>query len=290
MKAMPQTTSYTSFTFFRHPNTGRSSVFFRHTSLTMPSDLETGPLSPGGSTNPAWESERFTLEILGEDISTLILEKKHAVRTGVSVGDLDSRIRRNLQTFRDGIEKLEQSLSEAEESSGRGTSDLRRWEEALLKLSQQYDRLELMARGEDGDHALARKQLLARSSSATTKGGKAVRFVEPLDDGDGSEDVGGALQLQQRIMDDQDTQLDELSATIGRQKQIGILINDELDLHVDLLEETEERVDSTHRRLQGAGRRLEQVLLSSARNSKGTTIIGILVVILILVIVVARKV
>ncbi|TPX61204.1 hypothetical protein PhCBS80983_g01296 [Powellomyces hirtus] len=280
----------------------------------MPSDLETGPLSPGGSTNPAWESERFTLEILGEDISTLILEKKHAVRTGVSVGDLDSRIRRNLQTFRDGIEKLEQSLSEAEESSGRGTSDLRRWEEAVLKLSQQYDRLELMARGEDGDHALARKQLLARSSSATTKGGKAVRFVEPLDDGDGSEDVGGALQLQQRIMDDQDTQLDELSATIGRQKQIGILINDELDLHVDLLEETEERVDSTHRRLQGAGRRLEQVLLSSARNSKGssnhqqwskvkigfadeyvadvagTTIIGVLVVILILVIVVARKV
>lgn len=48
------------------------------------------------------------------------------------------------------------------------------------------------------------------------------------------------------------------------------MINDELDLHVDLLEETEERVDRTSSRLRGAGRRLERVLEDSVKNSKGT--------------------
>jgi hypothetical protein len=59
---------------------------------------------------------------------------------------------------------------------------------------------------------------------------------------------------------EQDRQLDELSRVIGRQKEIGLTISDELDYQVDLLQQTEERIDDTDQRLARARRRLDQVL------------------------------
>ncbi|KND03778.1 uncharacterized protein SPPG_01235 [Spizellomyces punctatus DAOM BR117] len=237
-------------------------------------------------TQGTWEKERATLTSLGEDTIGCILERKHAAKFGVSTEELDERIQKNLSVLKSGIGKLEQSLSDAEESTGRDKSELRRWEEAILQLSKQYDRIEAMARGEET------MNLFTQRNSPRNKGGnKAVRFTDPVEATMDEElSNGESLHLQQRIMDEQDAQLDELSETIARQKHIGLLINEELDLHVDLLEETEGRVDSTSRRLRGAGRRLEQVLQSSVRNSRGTTIIAILVVILILVIVIANKI
>ncbi|KAJ3016678.1 hypothetical protein HKX48_003913, partial [Thoreauomyces humboldtii] len=222
------------------------------------------PRSPAQELIFVRERDRLTLDTIGDDLSTLILEKKHAMRSGFAgVSDADARIRSVLVTFKDGIGRLEQSLSRAEDSGARSIAELRKWEETLLQLSQKYDRLELMARGENADLAMARQALLGGRS-----GPKAVRFVDPVHEQADQEDAGSSLLLQRRLMDDQDSQLDELSATIGRQKQIGLLINDELELHVDLLEETEQHVDSTQQRLEAAGRRLERVLFHSAKNAK----------------------
>lgn len=44
-------------------------------------------------------------------------------------------------------------------------------------------------------------------------------------------------------MQDQDVQLDVLSQAIDRQKQVGILITDELESQIDLLQDTEEQVN-----------------------------------------------
>jgi syntaxin 8 len=68
---------------------------------------------------------------------------------------------------------------------------------------------------------------------------------------------------------DQDTQLDHLSEAISRQKHIGLLISDELDLHIDLIEETEEAVESTQSRLNGASRSLRDIHASSQSNWRG---------------------
>ncbi|KAJ3013236.1 hypothetical protein HKX48_005865 [Thoreauomyces humboldtii] len=252
----------------------------------MPSDLESGQISSG-----TWEKDRLSLEILSDDISTLLLEKRHAERTRAdssTTRDLDSQIRSSLATLKDGIKRIEQRLSAEEDSGDRTALELRGWEEAVLTLSQQYDRLDAMAKAEDGtvtaEATAARKALFTRRAGPET-----TRFSEPEHDSDGDDDgAGGSLQLQQRIMDDQDTQLDELAATIGRQKHIGLMINEELDLHVELLEDTEGRVDATHRRLEGAGRRLSQVLDAAAHTSTGNTFVAILILVLIVVIVIAK--
>eukprot|EP00842_Homolaphlyctis_polyrhiza_P001954 jgi/Hompol1/275/HPOL_002468-RA len=64
------------------------------------------------------------------------------------------------------------------------------------------------------------------------------------------------VQLQTRIMDQQDSQLDQLHETVTRQKLIGLEIGNELDMHVDLLQQTDQLVDNTQQRLTSADRRL----------------------------------
>lgn len=70
---------------------------------------------------------------------------------------------------------------------------------------------------------------------------------------------GQILQLQQRIIDDQDQDLDHLSDAIRRQRELGVLIGDELETHVQLIDETEDMVDRTDERLRQAKKKLDYV-------------------------------
>jgi hypothetical protein len=58
---------------------------------------------------------------------------------------------------------------------------------------------------------------------------------------------------------EQDNHLDQLSGAITRQKEIGLLISEELDLHADLLDTAETTVEVVNRRLLGARQRLDAV-------------------------------
>lgn len=99
----------------------------------------------------------------------------------------------------------------------------------------------------------------------------------------GHQEPGIMLQTQRRMMDgssahshltlpsdrillEQDQQLDRLSHSIGRQHHISVQINDELDVHTGLLEELDTDLDRTESRLTGARRRLDKVARGAARN------------------------
>lgn len=100
---------------------------------------------------------------------------------------------------------------------------------------------------------------------------------------------GQILQLQQRIINgscvcsmrvwktwalttflfvDQDTDLDHLSDAIRRQRELGLLIGDELEVHAQLIDETEEMVDRTDERLRQAKKKLDYVGRKVKDNSK----------------------
>ena len=57
--------------------------------------------------------------------------------------------------------------------------------------------------------------------------------------------------------------MDRLSDALGRQQEVGLMIGDELDTHIDMLDETDHLVDRTGSRLGIARRQLTKV-------SKGT--------------------
>ena len=85
---------------------------------------------------------------------------------------------------------------------------------------------------------------------------KSVRFSENLVDTQELENTQ-VLQLHRRIMDEQDESLDRLSESISRHRELSIQIGDELDSHVQLLDEVDGLVDRHQTRLDGAGRRLK---------------------------------
>ncbi|KAK9895421.1 hypothetical protein P389DRAFT_93041 [Cystobasidium minutum MCA 4210] len=91
------------------------------------------------------------------------------------------------------------------------------------------------------------------------------------------------MQMQRQMMDDQDDQLDALAKAIARQRDLSLNISSELELHEDLLEETDRALDHTASRLGRASRSLDTVRRKTRENST-LALIGIIIVVLTILI------
>ncbi|KAI1006302.1 hypothetical protein K3495_g1911 [Podosphaera aphanis] len=90
-----------------------------------------------------------------------------------------------------------------------------------------------------------------------------------------------------QIMARQDEALDRLGESIGRQREISIQIGDELDEHVQMLDDVDHRVDRHQTRLDNTMTDLRRVA-RRARDNKQLTVIAVLIIILIFLIVVLK--
>ncbi|KAI8379503.1 Phox homologous domain-containing protein [Radiomyces spectabilis] len=72
-------------------------------------------------------------------------------------------------------------------------------------------------------------------------------------------DNEGLLQYQQQVMKEQDDQVAQFSAILARQKQLGLVIGDELDVQNQLLDELDGDVGRTHTKLKFANKKLEKI-------------------------------
>ena len=91
-----------------------------------------------------------------------------------------------------------------------------------------------------------------------------------------------------QVLQAQDDQLDRLGESIGRQRDLSIQIGDELDDHIQMLDDVEVHVDRHQTRLDGARRHLGNVA-RRARDNKQITIILVLIIILVLLIVILKN-
>lgn len=131
----------------------------------------------------------------------------------------------------------------------------------MIQLQVKVDKLDALLGNQDD--ATARELLLGKSTTV-----KSAKFTSI--DMNAAQDMenGQILQLQQRIMDDQDQDLDHLSSAIRRQRDLGLLIGDELETHAQLIDETEEMVDRTDERLRQAKKKLDYVGRKVKDNSE----------------------
>ncbi|KAH9064207.1 syntaxin [Lactarius vividus] len=107
-----------------------------------------------------------------------------------------------------------------------------------------------------------RAALLGTSSSSSSKPiarvfgapqpPKETEKTRPLDD-------QGLVQLQQAEMEQQDTQLAQLTAILQRQKQLGIAINNELAQHMELLDGLSDDMDRVGGKLTAAKKQLNRL-------------------------------
>ncbi|KAF9234195.1 syntaxin-like protein [Melanogaster broomeanus] len=72
--------------------------------------------------------------------------------------------------------------------------------------------------------------------------------------------------LTRPLLFSQDTHLDHLSSSIGRQHHISLQINDELEVHTGLLESLDSELDGTDARMTSARKRLARVARGAKEN------------------------
>ncbi|CAO3675544.1 unnamed protein product [Umbelopsis ramanniana] len=163
--------------------------------------------------------------------------------------------------IKENMHALESQLNKAEQT---GASNVEADENKLIELQIKVDKLEALL-ADKGDED-ARQVLLGNASRSNSS--KIVRFSDDTEVNPRELENGQILQLQSRMMDDQDRNLDMLSDAVGRQRELGLLIGDELESHVQLIEETDEMVDRTDTRLRNAQKRLNYVGRRVKDNSK----------------------
>lgn len=159
------------------------------------------------------------------------------------------------------------------------------------------------------DFTRAQDRMSQNSSSMKRSGSKSVRFTDSPSGTPTSEDANRAalmpykddeddsppdhshLDNQQiheyhsQVLREQDNQLDQLGESIGRTRHLSVQIGNELDDHVQMLEDVEGHVDRQQTKLDKARNRLGKIARKAKDNMQLTTII-ILIIILVLLIII----
>jgi regulator of vacuolar morphogenesis len=70
----------------------------------------------------------------------------------------------------------------------------------------------------------------------------------------------GLVQLQQQQFQAQDQMLDSLVDVVKRQKEIGLTISNELEIHNQLLKEVNEKVDRVDTNMSSGEKKMKRIL------------------------------
>ncbi|CAO2650637.1 Nn.00g019290.m01.CDS01 [Neocucurbitaria sp. VM-36] len=256
------------------------------------------------------------LFLLADHIKLSLLERQRAISLNLSPNTQDGQISRSLEQLRSGIESLESQVEDTSDESI--TSQLPRLKSQLNELTSQFDRASSTVTSPtlqtpnnpslSSDFAAAQKK--PRQVS------KSVRFSDnpSTSDADADHDPNRAalfpyrddpssdpdappnqenLDNQQihayhsQVIRDQDDQLDQLGASIGRQRELSMQIGDELDGQVMLLDDVEEGVDRHTAQFRRARGRLDR-FSRKARENWSLTVIVVLIFILVLLIIITK--
>lgn len=252
------------------------------------------------------------LFLLADHIKLSLLERKRAASLqldddgGAGNNPQDGHISRSLDQFREGVASLE------EKAASDGDASIT---EALPSLKKQLDDLTSQFHGFSSP---ASKQTLTSPNddslaedfqhATSSKPSKTVRFsdapqtsADPADElferyrddpdpeSHGYADHAAQLDNQQvhayhsSILTEQDEQLDRLGESIGRQRELSMQIGDELDSHVEMLDEMESATDRHQSRLDRAGRALGKVAKGAGENKQITTIVVLIIILVLLI-------
>ncbi|KAL5003266.1 hypothetical protein BDV10DRAFT_68814 [Aspergillus recurvatus] len=261
------------------------------------------------------------LFLLADHIKLSLLERERAISLSLEPNSQDGEISRSLESLREGIESVEANVTRLEESNDEEAADLK---DQLIHLRSQYSELSSQFCGptsssaggdiNDRSDSASPQFTSVKSSSPDLKqpvpqhpSSKSVRFMDdstaaeedlnrrnlfqpyrdsPTPVGAGTSDMSNQqiYDHHERVMREQDEQLDRLGESIGRQHQLSIQIGDELDGHVALLDEMDGAVDRHQSRLDNARRRIDKIRRSAGENWSMMTIIGLIIILVILIV------
>jgi regulator of vacuolar morphogenesis len=170
-----------------------------------------------------------------------------------------------IAALEEGLSKIQKSESGAWGGPKLGEGELRRRKDLLTSAKKDRDGLEnllnAMAAKSKLDQTVAsfkQTQELMGSASAKPKvGGGRVLGKETNETRE--LDNQGIVQLQKQKMADQDLDVEELRKIVHRQKELGMAINEELEVQNEILRMVDEDVDRVQGKIQIAKRRIGKI-------------------------------
>ncbi|KAG5916861.1 hypothetical protein E4U42_007472 [Claviceps africana] len=167
------------------------------------------------------------------------------------------------------ISGLSDGLGKIQESNRLGEGELRRRRDLVCTARMERDALEKLSNsiagssgGPNGASSTASANATAEKA-ALLKGGRPAGRVlgAPLPETAKTRELDneGILLLQKKELADQDASLDQLTAIIRRQKEMGLQIKDEVEAQTEMLAQLDEDVDRVYRKLDVANSRIKRL-------------------------------
>lgn len=254
--------------------------------------------------------------LLLSDQAQIAVEERNRIRSlGLNTSPSeDAEINKNLQELRHGIEELEiQSAHSKGPSTEVNSQTLARLIESYKFLVESYgqdenvnmadfkytspqleENIQTKHNVEDSLKPLSKsvrfKDNLIEESDDPLSRERQELFTEPYRDEPEITETDGltSSQLysqQQEVMRTQDERLNRLGDSVSRQHELSIQIDDELTSHLELLDDVDNLVGSSHSRLESAKRRLDKFSRAAKDNGSFVTIIILIFIFIILIVV-----
>ncbi|KAI9489971.1 Phox homologous domain-containing protein [Zychaea mexicana] len=217
-------------------------------------------------TSENWLDEYNEMTSTAREIRSLINKRgAHAARNEISAShNCTMQAKKLLLLLSTRLSNLESGLSGLAMGTGIGgegsmaEGELRRRQDMLYTLKNEKDTLLKLVNTATTSFQRPQQQQRQQSQRGTNGrafGAQAKALMNETEETRGL-DNEGLMQYQQQVMQDQDQQVEQFSAILARQRQLGLAIGDELETQNEVLDELDTGVDRTNVKLKFAKKKL----------------------------------
>eukprot|EP00040_Diaphanoeca_grandis_P033766 m.207688 g.207688 ORF g.207688 m.207688 type:complete len:239 (-) comp32989_c10_seq1:238-954(-) len=231
------------------------------------------------SAKDKWLEKLDHASTIALDCEEIIETRRGHVREGKDVSKINSSIRRFLNELAMTIQDLEDLLNASAAEYHITDEQYESRQRSIDELKSRRDEMQTAySRGQGGPTAPRSGSQSYRNEAYSQGGGRDGYDNNAY----GGYDGDNAISRQEQVMRDQDDGIDVLSESIARQKNMGLAISGELDLHEDLLDDLGSAMDRTDNRLHATTERVITVT-EKAKGSGMCCCIAILILAIIIV-------
>ncbi|XP_065289913.1 syntaxin-8 isoform X1 [Dermacentor albipictus] len=191
-----------------------------------------------------WLTAYDACETKRREIMGLIMQRNQYGRQTAAYVQTTGKVRQMIRQYMMDASKLQEDLSKSSLLITTGEVERRQYmANTLLNKGRELDALLTSKAPTPGQPG--RQELLGTELSSVSEGGWNGEETEATQ----NLNVGEIREQQQRILREQDRGLEGLSHVLGRQKEMAIGFNEELNLHNEIIDDISEHTDRMRDRL-----------------------------------------
>ncbi|KAL8462425.1 hypothetical protein ACS0TY_033448 [Phlomoides rotata] len=189
-----------------------------------------------------WVREYNEAVKLVDDITNMISERSSLPATGPEAQRHSSAIRRKITILGTRLDSLQSLTSKLPEN-------------LFLSQKEMNRRIDMVANLRSKANQLASTLNMSNFANRDSLLGPEIKPADAMSRANGL-DNQGVVVLQRQVMREQDDDLEKLEETVVSTKHIALAVNEELDLHTNLIDILDDHVEVTNSRLQRVQKRL----------------------------------